>query len=186
MLFYLFLVLLIIQRLFELRIARHNHRWIVSQGGYEVGKEHYKWLVLLHIFFICSLLIEYLYRSPSPPPWWWLPLWLFLLAQVGRYWTIRSLGSFWNTRILVLPHAHLDLKGPYRYIRHPNYLVVIIEILTFPLIFGLYITALLFSFLNLCMILYRISIEEKALAEATASYSMIMDKPRFMPWGRKW
>jgi methyltransferase len=92
---------------------------------------------------------------------------LFLLVQPLRYWAILSLGENWNTRILVVPGANLVRRGPYRYLSHPNYVVVVVEILAFPLTFGAWITALVFTVLNAAVLSLRIREENRALAELT-------------------
>lgn len=183
--FYLAWGLILFQRLSELWLARQNGKWITERGGYEVGKEHYKWIVGLHACFFLSLFAEYRLLSPSPPEWWPVPFAFFVAAQILRMWAIASLGRHWNTRIFILPGASPVRKGPYRWIRHPNYLVVMVELLTFPLVFGLYFTSAFFSLLNLPVIWIRISVEEQALEEAT-SYGHVMKKvPYFLPIGRK-
>jgi methyltransferase len=104
-------------------------------------------------------------RGPEFPAYWPMPLTLFLLVQPLRYWAILSLGENWNTRILVVPGAKPVRRGPYRYLKHPNYVVVVVEILTFPLIFGAWITALVFSALNAALLSVRIREEDRALRE---------------------
>lgn len=149
------------QRLFELWLARRNRIWMKSQGGFEVGREHYKWIVVMHIGFLIALLVEGMQSQP-PNQWFWLLL-LFILAQVLRMWVIASLGPYWNTRIWVVPGHQLVKKGPYRYLKHPNYLVVASEILLLPLLFGAYLTAVIFSLLNAWLLLFiRIPQEEAA------------------------
>ncbi len=158
--FYLVLGAVVLQRLLELGIARRNARYIRSLGGYEVGAGHYKYIVCLHALFFISLIIE----SRNPPAWWWLPFSLFLAAQFVRYWCISSLGRHWNTRIFVLPGAPLVARGPYRYLRHPNYWVVVLELATLPLTFSAYRTAVFFSLMNLWLLWrIRIPLEEQAL-----------------------
>jgi methyltransferase len=108
-------------------------------------------------------------RGPGLPAYWPIPLALFLLVQPLRYWVIFSLGEYWNTRVLVVPGTRLVRRGPYRYLRHPNYVVVAVEILTFPLIFGAWVTALIFSILNAALLYVRIREENQALAELAVS-----------------
>lgn len=156
--------IVIMQRLSELRLAKHNRDYILSQGGYEAGASHYKYIVHLHLLFFASLLAEVRTGPLLLPAWWWLPFSLFLLAQVGRYWCIRSLGRHWNTRILILPGSMPVKRGPYRYLRHPNYLIVTLELCTLPLCFGAYFTACFFPVANLLLLrLIRIPVEEEAL-----------------------
>lgn len=154
-----------IQRLLELRLSRRNERRARARGAVERGTGHYPWMVALHICWLLSTLVEGLLRGPVFPTLWPVPLAAFLLAQALRYWAILSLGESWNTKILVVPGERLVRRGPYRYLAHPNYVVVAVEVLTFPLIFGAWITALVFSMLNAALLYARIREENRALAE---------------------
>ncbi len=122
-------------------------------------------MVALHALWIASTLVEGILRGPEVPALWPVPLALFLLAQTLRYWSVFSLGESWNTRILVVPGAKLVRRGPYKYLDHPNYVVVVVEILAFPLIFGAWVTALVFTALNAALLYVRIREEDRALAE---------------------
>lgn len=180
--FTLFLILIILQRLLELYIAKQNGQTIQKMGGFEVGRMQYPLFILLHSLFFLSLIFEFTWRNPSAlPAWWRIPFFFFLTAQALRYWAIRSLGLYWNTRIYLLPGTSLTPKGPYRYIRHPNYLAVMIELLTIPFIFGLYRTAILFSLLNFPLLLWRIKVEEKALSLFCAYEAAMGTKPSLLP-----
>jgi len=154
--------LVALQRLLELRLSRRHERLLRARGAVERGREHYPLMVALHVLWLLSTLIEGVLRGPVL---WPVPLALFLLVQPLRYWAIFSLGDYWNTKVLVIPGAELVARGPYRYLRHPNYVVVFVEIATFPLIFGAWITALLFSILNTALLYVRIREENRALAE---------------------
>jgi methyltransferase len=156
--------LVALQRLFELRLSRRNERRLRARGAVERGAGHYPWMVALHGSWLSSTLVEGLLRGPVFPALWPVPLAAFLLVQPLRYWAIFSLGESWNTRILVVPGTRLVRRGPYRYFKHPNYVVVAAEILTFPLIFGAWITALVFSALNVVLLYVRIREENRALA----------------------
>lgn len=159
------LVFVIIQRLLELGLARNNLRWALSQGAKEYGREHYPLFILLHLGWILGWLIEGLVRN-QPSPIWWLWLAVFLLAQGLRYWAICSLGRYWNTRILIIPGAKRVTTGPYRFLPHPNYLAVVLELLSLPLIFNAWITASLATILNAILLLgIRIPAEERALQQ---------------------
>ena len=157
--------LVAIQRLLELRLSRRNERRARARGAVERGASHYKPIVAMHASWLVSTFMEGALRGPDLPAFWPVPLALFLLVQPLRYWAILSLGENWNTRILVVPGAEPVARGPYRYLRHPNYLVVAVEILTFPLIFGAWVTALVFSALNAVLLFVRIGEENRALAE---------------------
>ncbi len=163
MYFAVFIAVLALQRLSELWLARRNAIWIQSQGGYEVGAEHYKWMVLMHISWFLAMVGEYVCLKPELPALWSVWLGVFLLAQIGRYVVIATLGKFWNTRIFIIPGAPKVEQGIYRYVKHPNYWIVRIEIFVAPMIFGLFITAILFSVLNYAVLQVRIKTEEEAL-----------------------
>lgn len=153
------------QRLLELVLSRRNERRIRARGAVERGRGHYPLMVALHALWIASTLVEGILRGPEVPALWPVPLALFLLAQALRYWAVFSLGESWNTRILVVPGAKLVRRGPYKYLDHPNYVVVVVEILAFPLIFGVWVTALVFTALNAALLYVRIREEDRALAE---------------------
>ncbi len=147
------------QRLGELVLARRNTRRLLARGAYEVGAGHYPLIVALHAAWLAGL--------------WWLgwdervdSLWLaaYALLQVFRGWILASLGERWTTRIIVLPGEPLVRRGPYRFIPHPNYLLVAAEIAVLPLVLGLGWWALLFSVLNALVLWVRIRAEGRALA----------------------
>ena len=167
MIFYIILSIVIVQRLLELVIAKRNEKNMRAQGAYEVGASHYPLMILLHVSFFISLLIEVNTFNLTPSPLFLLFLIMFLCVQGLRVWCLTSLGSFWNTKIIVLPGAHVVTKGPYKYLRHPNYLVVSMEIALLPLMFEAYFTAICFTILNAIMLSIRIPTEERALKEAT-------------------
>ena len=154
-----------LQRLLELVVSRRNERLLRARGAVEWGQRHYTLMVAMHALWLLSTFVEGALRGPGLPFYWPVPLTLFLLVQPLRYWAIFSLGESWNTRILVVPGRKLVRRGPYRYLNHPNYVVVVVEILTFPLIFGAWITALIFSILNAVLLSVRIREENRALRE---------------------
>ena len=170
---------LILQRIFELVLAERNRRWALARGGKEWGSRHYPLIVAIHTLFYISLVLEWRYRSQGWSAAW--PMWLGLLlaAQLLRLWVIRSLGRCWNTRIIVVPGMKLVTQGPYRYIRHPNYLVVIVEMLTIPMLCGAHLTAAVFSLANILVLIQRIREEERALERA--GDSALRRMPRFSP-----
>ena len=118
MLFHSLVALVIVQRIIELVVARRNLKWALARGGVEYGAEHYKYIVLLHISFFLSLIIEY-HLHPSLSPAWVLFILLYLAVQVIRVWSIVTLGKHWNTRVIVIPDTELIQNGPYRYVKHP-------------------------------------------------------------------
>lgn len=149
------------QRLVELVIARRNTRRLLDQGAVETGAEHYPLIVGLHAAWLIGLWVLAWDRAPS------LPLLAVYVALQGlRIWTMASLGARWTTRIITLPGAPLVRRGPYRFLPHPNYLVVAAEILVLPLVFGLATYAIAFSLLNASVLFVRIRAERRALDEA--------------------
>lgn len=157
--------LVAVQRLLELLLARRNERRARARGAVERGRDHYPFIVALHSLWLVSTLVEGFLRGPELPALWPVPLALFLLIQPLRYWALFSLGERWNTKILVVPGARPVRRGPYRYLNHPNYVVVVVEILAFPLIFGAWVTALVFTVLNAAVLYVRIREENRALTE---------------------
>lgn len=153
------------QRMLELRYSRRNERRLRARGAVERGAGHYPLMVAIHAGWLVCTLVEGLLRGPDIPGWWPVPFALFLLVQPLRYWAIFSLGENWNVRILVVPGRRLVRRGPYRYFPHPNYVVVAVEVLTLPLIFGAWVTALVFTVLNTAFFSVRIREEERALRE---------------------
>ncbi|MGH2318953.1 isoprenylcysteine carboxyl methyltransferase family protein [Planococcus sp. SE5232] len=164
--FYLLTSFVILQRLLEVAYARSNEKAMRRLGAIEVGAGHYKWIVLLHVLFFLSLVVEVWSSEGGLGAGWQVFLVIFAISQVLRIWALSSLGRFWNTKILVLPGAEKVKKGPYRWLPHPNYLVVALEIAALPLVFGAWRTALIFSIANaLLLLLVRIPAEEKALQQ---------------------
>jgi methyltransferase len=157
--------LVALQRLLELAYSRRNERRLRAWGAVEFGAGHYPVMVAIHTSWLVSTLVEGLLRGPEIPAWWPLPLAAFLLVQPLRYWAILTLGENWNVRVLVVPGGKLVISGPYRYFPHPNYVVVAVEVLTFPLIFGAWFTAIVFSLLNAAFLFVRIRTENRALRE---------------------
>lgn len=166
-LFLIVFTIVVIQRLVELGVAKRNEQWMRSQGAIEIGASHYKWMVLMHTTFFISLLVEVAWFDRPLSPFSSLLFSIFLLMQLARIWCLSSLGKFWNTKILILPGATVQKKGPYRWIRHPNYVIVTIELIVLPLLFSAYFTAVLFLVLNAWMLSVRIPAEERALRELT-------------------
>jgi len=155
----LVLALVTLQRLGELVLARRNTRALLSRGAYEVGASHYPLIVLLHAAWLAGL---WLLSWDRPV----VPLWLavFIGLQALRVWVISTLGARWTTRIIILPGAPLVTGGPYRFLSHPNYVVVAGEMAVLPLAFGLPIYGLIFFLLNVAVLTLRLSVEAKALA----------------------
>jgi methyltransferase len=153
------------QRLLELVFARRNEAHLRRLGGVEVGARHYPLIVLVHALWLAALPV--LVPSDTRPD---LSLFgLYLLLQAGRYWVIATLGRRWTTRVIVLPGEPPVTRGPYRYVRHPNYLIVAAEIALLPFVFGAWQIALVFSILNAAMLAVRIRAEDAALYRGATS-----------------
>lgn len=153
-------LLVAIQRMAELAYARRNERRLLADGGREFGARHYPLFVLLHGAWLVALAV--LVPAGAPVNWWWLGL--FVALQGGRIWAIATLGPRWTTRVIVQPDAPLVRRGPYRFLRHPNYAVVAAEIAVLPLAFGAWRIALVFSVLNGLLLAHRVRVEDRALA----------------------
>lgn len=158
-LLYLIIGLVAAQRLVELGIASRNTKWLLTHGGHEVGRRHYPLFVVLHSGWLLAVLVFIDADAPAIP--WWLVL--FLLLQAGRIWVMMSLGRYWTTRIVTLPDTPLVDRGPYRFCRHPNYIIVVGEIAALPLAFGAWELALIFSLLNGALLVHRVKVENSAL-----------------------
>jgi methyltransferase len=153
------LALVAAQRLVEMLYSRRNEARLRARGAVEAGRGHYPFFFLVHGGWLAALAIS---TGPATSiNLWWLGL--FALSQIGRFWVLWSLGPFWTTRILSLPEAPLVTTGPYRWLRHPNYFIVIVEIAALPLAFSAYNIAVTFSILNALLLGHRIRIENHAL-----------------------
>lgn len=179
--FFLFIALIILQRLAELLVARQNEKWMKNLGGVEFGQTHYRVMVALHSLFFLFYFWEVYYFEKEISPIWPLLLILFMLTQAGRVWALTSLGRYWNTKIIVLPEAEVIVKGPYKYLRHPNYVIVTLEFIIIPLLFQAYFTFIVFSLLNIWILSIRIPEEEKALTKFTTYSQSLGGARRFFP-----
>ncbi|MEN2766219.1 isoprenylcysteine carboxyl methyltransferase family protein [Ornithinibacillus xuwenensis] len=160
---WIFIVIIIGQRLVELVIARNNEKWMKARGGIEAGSDHYKWFIYLHSLFFISVFLENQLQTQEIS-FNYLYFLLFFAAQLARVWCIYSLGRFWNTKIIVLPRVALIKKGPYKFVKHPNYIIVAVELFVIPMLFGAYMTAIVFPILHILLLRIRIPAEERALA----------------------
>lgn len=160
------LLFIVIQRLAELIIARKNEKKLKMRGALEFGQSHYKYFIILHSTFFLSIIIEYYFSKFSKPGFFISLFIIFIILQLGRIWVISTLGERWNTKIIVLPSEKLVSRGLYKYIKHPNYLIVTIELIVIPLMFHAYITTVVFSICNLILLRVRIREENKALLQS--------------------
>jgi methyltransferase len=164
-----FILLIAFQRLLELRLSKRNAELLLVRGGVEHGRGHYAAMVAFHAAFLASCLLEvWILRRPYIPRVGAPAFVVFFAAQLLRSWSIASLGNRWCTRVIVLPRTPLVAHGPYRFLRHPNYLAVTLEIAAIPLAHSAWITAAVFSALNAALLLVRIRVENRALREVAS------------------
>lgn len=166
------------ERIAEVSVSVRNARRTLARGGQETGRGLYPFLVAFHAAFLVTLAAAAL-RDPRPPPLQYAPLIGVLLAQGLRWWAVASLGDRWNTRVIVVPGEPPVTRGPYAFLRHPNYLAVVLEVACLPLVWGLWGFALAFSAGNAILLAVRIREEEKALGPEWRS--AFLGKGRFLP-----
>jgi len=157
--FVIFISIFIAQRISELLVARKNEKWLRAHGAIEYGQKHYPYVVLLHVCFILSLIFEYWQKKGVRIDFMFLYFFIILIAT--KIWVILSLGKYWNTKIYRIHGAAPIRKGAYKFFRHPNYVIVVLEFMVVPLVFHLYYTGIIFSLLNALMLWVRIKEEEK-------------------------
>jgi methyltransferase len=154
-----------VERVAELVLSVRHARWAMARGAVEVGSRHYPVMVVLHAALLVGAVAEvWLLRRPFVPAFSWAMLAAVGAAQGLRWWCIGSLGRQWNTRVIVVPGLPLVSRGPYRWLRHPNYVAVVIEGLALPLVHSAWLTAISFTMANLLLLVVRIRVEERALA----------------------
>ena len=176
----LILALLVVERVLELDRARRNARRAFQHGAVEVGQAHYRVMVAFHTLFIMSCAVEAAFFPRAfASAVGWLALSAEVAAQALRYWAVSTLGDRWNTRIIVSPDRALATDGPYRFMRHPNYLAVVIEIAAVPMIGGAIFTAIAFSIGNALILAVRIPAEERAMGGRYAD--ALGSRRRFFP-----
>jgi methyltransferase len=168
MTFYVLLIVAVAaERLAELVVSKRNLAWARKHGGREYGFRHYPFMVFLHTGLLVACLLEAAHR-PFVPALGWPMIAVVALAQALRWWCIAVLGPRWNTRIIVVPGLPLVDRGPYRWMRHPNYVAVVLEGIALPLVHTAWITAVVFTVVNAALLRVRISAENAALAQALA------------------
>ncbi|MCF6469509.1 hypothetical protein FAF44_14070 [Nonomuraea sp. MG754425] len=157
--------LVAVERLAELVVARRNLAWALARGGVEYGGRHYRWIVLAHVALLVAAPAEvWLLGRPFLPALGWPMLAVVLLAQGLRWWCVGTLGHRWNTRVVVVPGLPLVRGGPYRWLRHPNYVAVVAEGIALPLVHTAWLTALAFTVVNAGLLAVRVRVEDAALA----------------------
>ena len=159
----LFIAFVVLQRLGELVLARRNTAALLARGAREIGASHYPLMVGLHTAFLVAI-AWYGWQAPVALPW----LAAYAVLQGLRVWILASLGPRWTTRIIILDEP-LVVRGPYKFMAHPNYLLVAAELIVIPMVLGLVWVALIFTVLNAAMLALRISVEQRGLNEASIS-----------------
>jgi methyltransferase len=156
--------LVVVARGVELAVSERNRRWSMAQGGVESGAGHYPVMVLLHTGLLLGAVVEVLALDRPFLPWLGWPMLALLVASHGlRWWCISSLGRQWCTRIVVVPGRSAVTSGPYRFLRHPNYLAVVLEGIALPLVHTAWVTAAVFTVANAALLRVRVAAEEQAL-----------------------
>lgn len=172
MTFYALLVgLVAFERVAELLTSRRNEAWSTARGGREYGAGHYPPMVVLHTALLVACLAEVVLLDRPFLPWFgWPMLAVVVAAQALRWWCIATLGPRWNTRVIVVPGLPAVTGGPYRWLRHPNYVAVVVEGIALPLVHTAWLTAAIFTALNAALLTVRIRCENAALATLPASH----------------
>ncbi len=161
--------LVVMERLAELVVARRNLAWARARGGVEHGRGHYPWIVAAHVALLVAAPTEvWLLDRPFLPALGWPMLAVVLLAQALRWWCVATLGRQWNTRVVVVPGLPLVSSGPYRWVRHPNYVAVVAEGVALPLVHTAWLTALVFTAVNAVLLTIRITEEDRVLASCSS------------------
>jgi methyltransferase len=154
-----------VERVAELVVSKRNLAWSRERGGTEFGAGHYPVMVVLHTALLVGCIVEVVaLHRPFIPSLGWPMLAVVVATQVLRWWCITTLGHHWNTRVVVIPGAERVTGGPYRFIPHPNYVVVVIEGIALPLVHSAWITAVVFTVLNAALLRTRLKVENAALA----------------------
>jgi len=161
----LLIVAVAAERLAEMVVSARHARWAFERGGVEYGQTHFPVMVSMHAALLVACVVEVVAADRPFLPWLgWPMLAVVLAAQALRWWCIATLGNQWNTRVIVVPGLPLVSAGPYRWLRHPNYLAVALEVAALPLVHTAWVTALLFTSANAAVLSVRIRVEERALA----------------------
>src|SRR6476659_6720018 len=151
-------------------VSQRNLAWAYARGGQEHGRGHYPAMVALHVALLIGCVVEvWAFDRPFLPVLGWTMVAVVLATQALRWWCISTLGRRWNTRIVVIPGLPLVDRGPYRWLRHPNYVAVVVEGIALPMVHTAWITAITFTAANAFLLRVRIRAEEAALAEALAA-----------------
>ena len=172
------------ERLLEVIVSERNARRLLAAGGVEAGRRHYPAMVAFHALFPAACAAEALWlRRAFPGPLGWTALALVSAAQGLRWWCVAALGERWTVRVIVVPGAPPITDGPYRRLRHPNYLAVLVEVVALPLVHGAWLAAIVASIGNAALLGVRVRCEERALGAAWQA--AFAGRPRFFPEVRR-
>lgn len=182
------IAVVIAQRLLELRKSRRHQRELVAAGAVVVRDRAFPWMVLTHVLLLGGCLVEPWACERRFVAWCgWPALGVLAMAQIMRVWIVTTLGKHWNVRIVASGVDGVVTTGPYRYVRHPNYAVVVVEAIALPLFHGAFITLVVVQFLHVPVLFARIRAEERYLFSLESYRAAMADKPRFVPrfWPRR-
>jgi methyltransferase len=165
-LYLLLLLVVAVERAVEVTLSSRNRRWSLARGGVEYGRAHYPWMVAVHALLLISCAVEVaVLGRPFIPAFGLSMLAVVFATMILRYWAIATLGRRWNTRVIVISGLPLVAGGPYRFLRHPNYVAVMVEVAALPLVHCAWWTALLFSLADAVVLGRRIAVENAALQQ---------------------
>jgi methyltransferase len=185
-LFSIIFALVVVERVVELALSARNRKRALARGGVVVKEDPYGLIVVLHSLFVLVVPLEvWLMPGIASPLLAWSMTLVAVLAMGLRYWAILTLGDRWNAQVICVPGLPAVHTGPYRWIRHPNYVAVGLEMFALPLIGGAWRSALVFGLLNLAVLRLRIKVEEAALSTHSDYAHLFAGQPRFVPGGRR-
>jgi methyltransferase len=185
-LYLVLIALIVVERLVELVITRRNLAWARSQGAREHGSDHYPWMVAIHATFLIACPFEAIALDRPFVPVLGVPMLALLVGAMAlRYWAIATLGPRWTTKIVVVPGLPVVTRGPYHFLRHPNYLAVIVEVAALPLVHTAWITALVWSAANALVLRARIAAEEEALRRESDYDGAMAGRRALVPSGER-
>lgn len=176
------LVLVAALRIVELQISRRHQREMISHGAAKVEEPRFRWMVLLHTAVLLGAALEVVFlKRPFIPMLAAIMFAIFLVANIVRWWVIRTLGNHWNVQVMDSTRLGVISTGPFRYVRHPNYAAVFAEMLSLPLIHTAWITALVGAIAHIVVLTQRLSTEENVLLANPEYRTAMGNKPRFIP-----
>ncbi len=165
MVYQLLILAVAVERLIELVVSKRHAAWALARGGREFGRSHYPFMVAVHTGLLIGCLVEVAALDRPFIPWLgWTMFAVVLACQALRWWCVATLGKRWNTLVIVVPGLPLVHGGPYRWLKHPNYVAVVLEGIALPLVHSAWITAAAFTLLNAAVLAIRIRVENTALA----------------------